>query len=182
MKDELSLVRRQMEQTTLSLPRILEIHNLSSGAGRALLGLLSFRNGATGQCNPKLGTLSKRLGGVACSTLRRWLHELRRAGIVEATKHRGASSYVFNNDISGVFHTVKNNSRVLKNEQSRVLKNEHSGGSYPYMNLSILEEERVPRFPPQKSNTSRPQPRREMTMNEKVLAAYYRNYGNTQRR
>ena len=78
------------------LNSILEIHNLSSGAHRALIGLLSFRNKANGQCNPKMETLGERLGGIPERTLRRWLHELRLAGVVYATKHRGSNSYRIN--------------------------------------------------------------------------------------
>jgi hypothetical protein len=62
---------------------------------KGLLGLLSFRNRRTGQCNPSLGTAAKRLG-VPGETLRRWVRELRRAGIVVSTPNLGSSnSYRF---------------------------------------------------------------------------------------
>jgi hypothetical protein len=119
-----------MAQKTLSLISILEIHNLSSGACRTLLGLLSFRNKATGQCNPKIETLGRRLGGVPDRTLRRWLGELRQAGILEVRKHRGSSSFVFHMPVEEVFHTVENDGNPMpsaaKNDRSRPAKNGHS--------------------------------------------------------
>ncbi|HEY6371121.1 MAG TPA: helix-turn-helix domain-containing protein [Candidatus Sulfotelmatobacter sp.] len=80
---------------TPSLISILEIHNLSSGAKQALLGLLSFRNRQTGRCCPKIATLRMRLGGISDATVRRWLRELRLAGIVRASRHRCSNSYDF---------------------------------------------------------------------------------------
>ena len=81
----------QADQTPL-LQSILEIHNLSSGAFRALTGLLSFRNKASGRCCPRISTLSERLG-VPYGTVRRWLRELRAAGVVDTARHQTYNSY-----------------------------------------------------------------------------------------
>ena len=74
------------------LTSILEIPDLSSGAVRALIGLISFRNKSSGLCCPRIATLCQRLG-VAYGTVRRWLRELRGAGILVTTKRRGSNSY-----------------------------------------------------------------------------------------
>jgi DNA-binding transcriptional ArsR family regulator len=79
-------------ETTPLLTSILEIHSLSSGAHLALIGLISFRNKSTGLCCPRIATLSERLGA-PYRTVSRWLNELRAAGIVESTRHRGSNSY-----------------------------------------------------------------------------------------
>jgi hypothetical protein len=135
--------------STLSLTSILEIRNLSSGAHHALLGLLSFRNRATGQCNPRLKKLAERLGGVPDTTIRRWLRELRLAGIVATVRHRGSSSYVFH---MPVFHAVENaeapaaspskngRSTPSKNGRSRPSKNGRSQPPHPYMNQNLFEQ------------------------------------------
>jgi DNA-binding transcriptional ArsR family regulator len=80
-------------QTTPLLTSISEISNLSNGAHRALVGLLSFRHKETGRCCPRVATLSQRLGGVPYGTVRRWLRDLRRSGVVETSRHRGSNSY-----------------------------------------------------------------------------------------
>jgi DNA-binding transcriptional ArsR family regulator len=116
------------------LPSEMLQAELSTGATKALLGLLSYRNRKTGQCNPRIEKLSKRLGGASDSTVRRWLRELRQAGILEATKQRGkANSY-----------------RILcpvTNDRTGPVKNDRTGPPYPYMNQKKLEpaaKERVP--------------------------------------
>lgn len=82
-------------EATPLLNSILEIHDLSSGAFRALLALLSFRNKSSGLCCPKIATLGERLG-VPRRTLCRWLAELRLAGVVGVTHRRGSNSYQIN--------------------------------------------------------------------------------------
>jgi hypothetical protein len=82
--------------------------NFSPGAITALLGLLSFHNRKTGQYNPSLGTLAKRLTTPA-ETVRRWVRELRRAGIVISTANPGSSnsySFSFQSEHFGVVADV----------------------------------------------------------------------------
>lgn len=80
---------------------------LSSGAKIALVGLLSFRNRQTGQCNPKLAKLAERIG-TSPRTARRWVRRLQNAGKVEAVRHRSASSYtVLEEGISAVPKSLK---------------------------------------------------------------------------
>ena len=84
----------------LSLVSILEIHSLSTGASKALIGLLSFRNPKTDDCNPSMAMLCERLDAPN-RTVRRWLQELRQSGTI-AVKRRGAhtNSYTFLKEVA----------------------------------------------------------------------------------
>jgi DNA-binding transcriptional ArsR family regulator len=149
-------------QTPL-LVSILEIPNLSSGARRALTGLYSFRNKKTGSCCPRIATLCERLGA-PYGTVRRWLRELRVAGVVEMAKHRGSNAYVFHRD---VFHSVEKFESVHKSGRSTASISGRSGGPYP---LYEQTKGNIERIPPQRSlwiNARAP------TMDDRVLAAYY---------
>jgi hypothetical protein len=126
--------------------------NVSPGAIKALLGLLSFRNQQTGQCNPRFETLRERLGGELRRTVYRWLHELQRAGLLEIEPHQGYSnSYVIH---KSVFHSVEKPPRVVpmgdvKNDQGGLDKNDQGGldkndtrrSSPPYKNRRIRTDE-----------------------------------------
>jgi hypothetical protein len=102
------------------LTSILEIHSLSSGARITLFALLSFRNKETGQCNPRITTLSERLGA-PYGTVRCWLRELRLSGAVEMTKHRGSNSYRIDPSKScGKAGRPKHRERLVPDAQERL--------------------------------------------------------------
>lgn len=81
---------------------ISEIPQLSSGARRALIGLISFRNQTTGQCNPGITTLCGRVQAPRRSVCR-WLAELRARGIVASKKPFGGTSRYEFPALSAVF-------------------------------------------------------------------------------
>lgn len=156
------------------LPSEILQAKLSTGATKALLGLLSYRNYKTGQCNPKIGKLCERLGGVSNPTVRRWLRELRQAGILEATKQRGR----------------ENSYRILtaiKSDRTSAIKSDRSVRSKMTVRpLSILYEldEGKDSVAPKRSAGSLPNqnhngntvavPRKSIT--SETLEAYYRLY------
>lgn len=74
------------------LTSVLQIHDLSRGSHLALIALISFRNKSNGKCCPGIKTLAGRLNA-PYETVRRWLRELRRAGIVKTTRHRASNWY-----------------------------------------------------------------------------------------
>jgi hypothetical protein len=139
------------EKQFLCVPLEVLRANLSPGAIKALLGLLSYRNRATGQCNPGLEKLAERLGGIPDTTMRRWLRELRQAGIVETVRHRGASAYVFHRP---VFHMVENaetpsasssqngRSTPSTNGRSTPSTNGRSQPPHLYMNQIVLNQKK----------------------------------------
>lgn len=70
---------------------ISEIPGLSSGARRALVGLISFRNKRTGQCNPGIEALCTRIQAPR-RTVIRWLDELYAKEIFTRKRPFGASN------------------------------------------------------------------------------------------
>src|SRR4030095_15059958 len=117
-----------MSALAFSVLECLSIPNISSGSRMALTALLSYRNRTTGQCNPKITTLIERLGGVHERRLYRWLAELRTAGIVISTKHRGPNSYEFHIATTRECRPDKNvRSGPDKNVRSGPDKNVRSG-------------------------------------------------------
>lgn len=125
-------------------PEILEA-DLSNGAMKALLGLLSFRNRKTGQCNPKIAKLCERLGGVSDVTARRWLRQLRRAGIVEATKEHGKSnSYRIDMACAVKNDRTEGAGCAVKNDRTCAVKNDRSVPPLPYMNQKNIEPVHTP--------------------------------------
>jgi hypothetical protein len=139
-----------MESTAPSLITILEIPSISNGARQALLGLLSFRNKTSGQCCPRIATLRGRLGGVSYRTVSRWLCELRAAGLLESTRHRGSSCYRFELSKScgkqgGCEHSDRTEmadpDRTEMGDLDRT-KMADPGGVHPYMNQTLLNRQR----------------------------------------
>ena len=98
----------QLLNSLLALPR------LSGGAHRALIALISFRNKATGQCNPGYAKLYERLGLAGTESdrrkLTRWLAELRGAGVLTSGKRRfgGVVWYEFPGLFNGTFRVPSN--------------------------------------------------------------------------
>ncbi len=157
------------------LPSEILQAKLSSGATKALLGLLSYRSHKTGQCNPKIEKLCERLGGASEATVRRWLRELRRAGMVETTKQRGrANSYRI---LSAV--TIDRTTPVTIDRTVRSQLTERPP-SILY-ELDVLKEsvapKRAPRSLPTKNhnNGTAAVPRKSAT--SETLEAYNRLYG-----
>jgi hypothetical protein len=151
------------------LTSILEIHGLSLGARTVLLGLLSFRNKTSGQCNPNIQTLADRLK-TAKRTVERRLQELQRTGILVAKRHLWGNSYVFHlpravenprsrpvensgfQDASNVSISANSGGSVSANSGGSVSAN--SGGSEappPYMNRQMLNRQRGKRAPLRKT-------------------------------
>ncbi|HEY1897015.1 MAG TPA: hypothetical protein VGG62_12110 [Terracidiphilus sp.] len=143
----------QKREAFVCLPVTMLAGKLSPGAMKALMGLLSYRSRKTGQCNPKLEKLSERLGGVPDTTLRRWLRELRLAGVIDRTQEHGSSnSYTFSTVIHREdFHSVENSpARPSTNgraESARPSTNgragrphlDDRGGSYPFTEPDVYE-------------------------------------------
>jgi DNA-binding transcriptional MocR family regulator len=112
-----------------------------SAKAKLLWGQLKFhRNRATGQCNPRYKVLAEELG-LCLNSVRRGMAELRRAGLVTATKHVRASSYVLYEIPQDLPHAENlavdieeepvqsaqfEHSRVSNVEHSRVSNFEHS--------------------------------------------------------
>jgi hypothetical protein len=119
----------------------------SAGALKGLLGLLSFRNQETGQCNPRVEKLCERLNAPD-RTVRRWLRELRTVGILETTKHRsGLNTYIIQMPMA-------------KSGRTAAAKNGRSGVAAPLVyeqikgNKRARAEARTRSFPPKKSAQS----------------------------
>jgi len=110
--------------------------NLSSGAFKLLVALLSFHNQKTGKCCPRVETICERLGGAPTRSVFRWLRELRRAGILEVTRHGRENTYTFN--ICQKWHI-----RYAKSGTSDMPKVAHQGGGHPYMNRCSEQMERT---------------------------------------
>lgn len=131
------------------LPVHIVESNLSTGALKTLLGLLSYRNSETGKCNPGPDKLRERLGGVARRTMFRWLQELRQAGILEAHRREGAAFYTLHMDVVPPASSAKNGTELTPSSVPKMALNCAKNGTehfpHPYMNQMIeLETPIVP--------------------------------------
>ena len=144
--------------------------DLSGGALKALIGLLSFRNRKTGQCNPSLATLSNRLK-TPPGTVRHWMRELRRKGVITAVAKPGfVNSYQVNAGLS------KSERQPCPDPGGHPVQNQSfSPGASLYepdvFNQREGTERAGARIPPQRSASSTRQP----SIVEQTLAAYYEN-------
>jgi hypothetical protein len=134
----------------LTVSSILDIRSVSLEARAVLLGLLSFRNRITGQCNPAVSKLAERLGA-SQRTVERRLQELKQVGVLEVQWHSRSSSYVFHIVGQKDFHTVENSdscsatfggsgdscSATVGGSCSANVGG--SGAAYPYMNQTSYE-------------------------------------------
>ena len=163
----------QLLNSLLALPR------LSGGAHRALIALISFRNKATGQCNPGYAKLYERLGLAGTESdrrkLTRWLAELRGAGVLTSGKRRfgGVVWYEFPGLFNGTFRVPSNGTfRVPSNGTFGVPSNGTFGvpleAPYPLYEQTKGNTLRAgARIPPRKSIQS------------ETLERYYATYGRT---
>ena len=75
-----------MSEPRFGWAAILDVLGLSSGDKLTYIALLAHRNELTGQCNPSLGTLARRLS-VDRVTITRRLSHLERAGAIRRVRH-----------------------------------------------------------------------------------------------
>jgi DNA-binding IscR family transcriptional regulator len=141
-----------------------------------LMLLVGYVNRKTGQCNPRISTMAARLG-VHQNTVDRHLKRLYLVGLVKSTKgQRGNHYWVAPRDQWAEILRAQNGpAQTIPAGSNWACPQAQNGPAelpLPYMNLLLLKEERVPRIPPKKSTT--PTHRRPMTMDERVVAAYYR--------
>lgn len=149
---------------------ISEIPKLSSGARRALIGLISFRNKATGDCHPGFDKLCVRMGIVGPTDndrrkVRRWLAELRARGIAVGRRRR------FGGAVWWDFPDLAIEDKNVRPYRTKMSPMEPSP-PYSYEQTNRTEERAVARIPPRKSRSITPR-RQEPSMDERVLAAYY---------
>ena len=148
----------QLLNSLLALPR------LSGGAHRALIALISFRNKATGQCNPGYAKLYERLGLAGTESdrrkLTRWLAELRRAGVLTSGKRRfgGVVWYEFPGLFNGTFRVPSNGTFGVPLEAPYPLYEQTKGNT-------LRAGARIP-------------PKRKSIQSE-TLERYYATYGRT---
>jgi hypothetical protein len=160
------------------LPRTLkEAPGLTMTAKVLLAELWEFRNRQTGQCNPRIAKLAERLGVVE-KTIDRALASLYQIGLVVPRKGQRGNSYSIAPKtewaviLQGQNVPAETGSAGTKCPRAQG-QNVPAGAPYPLYEPSLRELHRAARGFPSKKNPSPKPPARALTMDERVLAAYY---------
>lgn len=158
---------------------ISEIPGLSSGARRALVGLISFRNKHTGQCNPGMVSLCERVQAPE-RCVYRWLAELDGKGVAVGKKRRygGVCWYEFptlsalfanpakNGSIkpatSDSFKPAKNDAAILPLSADYYLSSEQTKKNRNAAASSEVETGRAAAAPKEPEKTTQKPPAREV--------------------